>query len=121
MLVFAKKSGPLLAGILKAKDKNITGRTILPGTAITTATGIRVYPNPVIDKAMQVSFSNMPEGDYKVQLISSTGQAVYEGSLFVTGNYFKELIRLGKVGAGCYQLVMVAADGSKTEQSVIIE
>jgi hypothetical protein len=120
MLVFIKK-GLSLPGIPTAKTESSIAGALLTNTANTTTTGVRVYPNPVVDKEMQLTFSNIAEGNYKIRLINSKGQTVYEASLYVAGNYFKELIQLGKTHTGCYQLVITANDGSKTIQSIIIQ
>ena len=121
MLVFKKKTAAILANVPIRKKENHAGSTLSPKTEKTASRGICVYPNPVAGKEMHVGFNNMTEGNYSIQLTSSTGQAIYEGAVFVAGNYFKDVIRLNDAVPGCYQLVITAADGNKTIQSVIIK
>jgi hypothetical protein len=35
--------------------------------------GINVYPNPVVNKTVQLQFSNLPSGRYNILLLSSNG------------------------------------------------
>ena len=81
---------------------------------------IVVYPNPVINKTLQLVFNNQVFGKYRVQLISQSGQVVLQQEINVSGNYFSRSLQLPSIVTGTYQLVIIGADGSKTSQQVIV-
>ncbi|MFT3909033.1 MAG: T9SS type A sorting domain-containing protein [Ferruginibacter sp.] len=82
---------------------------------------ISIYPNPVVNKEFQVIFKNNPAGNYQLQLVNSTGQVVYDQRTTVKGNYFTRSFHIASTPAGYYRLTIIAEDGSKTIQSVIVE
>jgi len=76
---------------------------------------ISVYPNPVVDKNMNVQFLNQTNGAYAVQLISQNGAAVYQNKVTINGNNQVKMMKLqSNTAAGNYQLVIVSADGLRT-------
>ena len=82
---------------------------------------IRVYPNPVVGKCLQVCFSNL-KGEYKVQLRSAIGQVIYNGTVKLSGSACVTSIELSKLtAAGKYQLIVVGVDGKMKNVHVIIE
>lgn len=85
-------------------------------------TGITVYPNPVINKKLQVQFVNQPAGKYSIQLVNNAGQQVYTGMTQVTGKEAVRQIQLdNSLPAGVYLLSFSDAEGKKSTQQVIIK
>jgi hypothetical protein len=82
---------------------------------------INVYPNPVVDKTMNVQFSNQAEGIYSLILSNIAGQVVYQNSISVNNSNTVRSVSL-KTGitSGKYELVVLSSDGSKTVQQIII-
>ncbi|RZM18558.1 MAG: T9SS type A sorting domain-containing protein, partial [Pedobacter sp.] len=78
------------------------------------ATGsITVYPNPVVDKTLNISFKNKSFGDYNLELISNNGQVVYKGVVTVGSANVMKTIRLnGSVAAGVYRLRAIGKDNA---------
>ncbi|MEP6750197.1 MAG: T9SS type A sorting domain-containing protein [Bacteroidota bacterium] len=85
------------------------------------AHSISVYPNPVVDKKMSVSFINQPAGEYSVKLVNVVGQVIYIDKAEVNNNSFIKIISLGtSLAAGNYQLVVTGENGAKCVEQVVI-
>ena len=82
---------------------------------------INVYPNPVVNKSLQISFRNKTAGNYQLQMLNSGGQVVYEQTIVVKGNNFIKSVRIAAVPAGYYSLVIVGEDGSRKLEGIVIE
>jgi hypothetical protein len=65
-----------------------------------------VTPNPVSGETMNVQFTNMEGGEYKVELFNSIGQIVYKGSISHTGgsSVYKISTGVSMKAKGIYQL-----------------
>ncbi|MBC7536795.1 MAG: T9SS type A sorting domain-containing protein, partial [Ferruginibacter sp.] len=88
---------------------------------VTTNAAITVYPNPLVNKTLNVSFLNQAPGAYHVQLRNKLGQLVMEKTFQVKGGNTTESIALGnEIAAGNYQLIIVTEKGTKTTQQVIV-
>ena len=88
---------------------------------LNAGTSISVYPNPVVDKKMAVSFVNQPSGEYNIQLSNIVGQVVYRDKVVVSSSNAVRTISLdGSMAAGSYQLVIISADGAKSVEQVVI-
>lgn len=86
-----------------------------------TAAVVSVYPNPVENKQMNISFVNQAKGKYNVELVSMSGQVTYKTTLTVNSSNFVETVYLNKnMASGRYQLRVVAADGTTASQAVFI-
>lgn len=86
-----------------------------------TAAVVSVYPNPVENKQMNISFVNQAKGRYNVELVSMSGQVTYKTTVTVNSSNFVETVYLDKnMAAGRYQLRVVAADGTTASQAVFI-
>lgn len=85
------------------------------------AAEISVYPNPVVNKTLQVSFRNKLAGNYQLQLLNSAGQVTYEQRIAVNGNHFTKSILIAAVPAGYYSLVIIGEDGSKKLEGIVVE
>ncbi|MEO7141581.1 MAG: PKD-like domain-containing protein, partial [Ferruginibacter sp.] len=83
---------------------------------------IKVLPNPVVNKTMQVHFAGMKEGNYQVQFFDAKGQLVYSTSIAVSGSNIIKSIQLPSlVASGNYKLQVTGADGTPTMISVFVE
>lgn len=82
---------------------------------------ITVYPNPVVDKTIQLHFVNQPIGTAKIQLINKLGQQVYNSDVEIDQINNTRPIKLnGNLVSGNYQLVIITADGRKTMLQIMI-
>ncbi len=106
-LVFKQKRVP----IVYSNDKTVIAKQ---------GSNIVVYPNPVPGKLISVSLNNYAPGKYKLQIAARSGQLVLEQFINIAGNHFNKAIQLPGVVAGNYQLIITAADGTKTMQELVI-
>ncbi|MCP9751985.1 GEVED domain-containing protein [Ferruginibacter sp. HRS2-29] len=90
--------------------------------AVTIPASISVYPNPVEDKTMNLSFVNQASGTYQLQLINDLGQVMYSGSVKVTGNNDRKQVKLQTIKAtGRYTLKVVAEDGTASSIQLLVQ
>lgn len=88
---------------------------------VKSTAGINVYPNPVVNKMMNIQFSNQETGNYSLSLINQFGQAVYQNDIKVNGNNSIRTVSLSAgIAAGNYELVVTTPGGIKTVQQLII-
>ncbi|MEO8770666.1 MAG: hypothetical protein ABI402_11290 [Ferruginibacter sp.] len=88
---------------------------------IQESASILVYPNPVDNKTINIHFVNQLAGTYKLQLINKLGQVVYNGSIEIDdANITRSIVMEKSIAAGNYQLIIIAVDGKKSVQQIII-
>src|SRR6187551_863155 len=67
--------------------------------------GISVYPNPVTNGLVRVSFTDQPVGKYSVELIDITGKMIQSKEINVRGSMHIEEVRIPRsVSGGSYLL-----------------
>ncbi len=82
---------------------------------------ISVYPNPVVNKTMNVQFTNQAMGTYQVQLLSQDGATVYKNEAEInSSNQVKTMKLNAGTAAGTYQLLVSDKDGNQTNSTIII-
>ncbi len=83
---------------------------------------VTVYPNPVVNKNMQVQFMNLQTGTYNIELTNNSGQLVYSSSVQLATVDMVKSLQLDKTAAaGAYQLTITGANGYRSTQQVIIQ
>ncbi len=83
---------------------------------------IDVYPNPVVDKIVNLQFINQVKGAYKVELINNLGEKIYGKTTQVYTTRTLETLKLDRtIVAGNYQLRIIAPDNTITVKQVIIQ
>jgi hypothetical protein len=101
---------------------NVVKVDALPETIVTAERSIRVFPNPVSGKRLQVVFTNQAPGKYQLQVINQLGQVVQNSTVNVQSDFQKQLIQLrGSVLQGQYRLNIITADGTITQQTFFVE
>ena len=81
--------------------------------ALNLPPSISVYPNPVINKEMNLVFVNKAMGTYDIKITNKLGQVVYNGEVVVSTVIANKKISLADLKtAGIYQLTIRAKDGS---------
>jgi len=75
--------------------------------------GISVYPNPVTNGLVKVSFADQPIGKYSVELIDITGKLIQSKEINVRGSMHIEEVRIPKsVSGGNYLLKINGANNN---------
>jgi hypothetical protein len=83
---------------------------------------ISIYPNPVINKKINLRFNNMPSGLYTLQLSNKLGQVIYRQSTSVAGNNMAMTIEPGgQLVRGTYQLLITSELGEKKVLQVMVD
>lgn len=81
---------------------------------------VNVFPNPVENKIMKVSFDGKA-GTYELALISMSGTQVFSKTITVTDSSSRLSLPLGdQIATGRYSLVISGSDGTSNVQSLII-
>ena len=81
----------------------------------------KVYPNPVIDKKINLVFNNQLAGKYDMVLSSTTGQVIWKGKVVLkkgAGNVFIDLPK--NLAPAVYQLAIIDSMGKSLQYSVAI-
>jgi uncharacterized protein YjdB len=103
-------------------DGRIQYSAIVKVDPVKSATGISIYPNPVIGKSMQVYFSNQPAGTYMLQLSNKLGQVVYSTAVRIeNSNTIKSMQLTNDIAKGNYQLSILSPDGYRTAYQVVVQ
>ncbi|MBD0353049.1 MAG: T9SS type A sorting domain-containing protein, partial [Flavisolibacter sp.] len=77
------------------------------------AHGITFYPNPVENKTVTVSLSNMNKGRYHFALYNSAGQAVYRSQIEHNGgSAYQTIVLPPAVSSGLYSIQVKGEDGT---------
>jgi len=109
---------------IKSVDRNGTVKysQIVKVSIGNSQSEISIFPNPVTDNVMNIQFSNQPQGDYIVNLMSSDGQLIYTKGITVNSNNTSETIKLrSSTAKGTYELKIDGPAKSNTVQKVIIQ
>jgi hypothetical protein len=89
--------------------------------AIEQAPSIVIVPNPVVNKRLNLQFTNQPAGNYRIELINNIGQVVYRNTVAVNGYLVVNQLVVSNVPAGAYNLSIVTPGGERNVQAVIIK
>jgi hypothetical protein len=94
------------------------------GTTDNEVSGITdVYPNPVgMDQALNVQLASLKAGEYKISLVSSSGQTIREKTFTVTDNTNSPLLVIPTAGVakGSYE-VIVKSSTQQYSKSVVVD
>lgn len=92
--------------------------TELKADGISTVT---VFPNPVVNKQMNVSFKGAKSGTYQLRLFNGSGQVLYSGQVKILSTDARETVRLGdNTPTGSYNLAVTDEAGSVVNIPLII-
>lgn len=83
---------------------------------------VSISPNPIVGNRVNLEFSNMPQGEYKMQLLNTSGQILFNKIIAYEGeNNVKSIILPSGIVPGIYQLQLIEPAGlGKTVQKLII-
>ena len=83
-------------------------------TEIAKANSIVVYPNPVTDGLVKLSFNNQPAGKYNVQVLDMSGKVVTTQNITINGKSQVQELRLPSLLAKGNYLVKIINEDSNT-------
>jgi hypothetical protein len=113
-LAFAKKKKEKKNDIVedpKQVTEEVTRKS--PVQDILTSNGIAVYPNPVTNGFVKISFANQPAGRYNVELIDIAGKLVQSKEVNINGSMQIEEVKIPKTLSGGSYLLKVTGMGNK--------
>ena len=83
--------------------------------------GITVFPNPVTNRLVKVSFADQPAGRYSVDLIDITGKLIQSSEVNVNGSQQIEEVRIPRsVSAGNYLLRVTGRNNNVSVSNKIV-
>ncbi len=80
-----------------------------------------IYPNPVTDGKVNVSFVNEPSGKYQLTITNMAGQNIYTEMLELKSKNLQKTISLSNKAAGSYQLIVKSETGNSKKISFLIK
>ena len=82
---------------------------------------IQIVPNPVVDRQIHLGLTDLPAGNYQIQLYNSQGQLMQE-SVFTHAPFDEvQLIHIGQaISPGNYELKIIHPDQHTTIKSMLI-
>ena len=80
-----------------------------------------VYPNPVLEGKVQISFVNEKVGKYSLAIVTMAGQTVYSEILKLETNNFQKIINFGSAATGSYQLILINEEGISKKFSFLVK
>ena len=80
---------------------------------------IQVYPNPVVNKIINISFGNEPSGYYRVQITNTIGQLVVSRSLKVEKGTTEVAMNLGNIPPGIYSINVSMNESSFVKEIMV--
>jgi len=114
-----------VARVQTGKNPQVTNTLLAKGNGTpvimeSSQPSVQVYPNPVVNKTMQLAFNQKPAGNYPVQLISGSGQVVYQSAINLREAKSVKTLKLGAIAPGTYQLLLTDPAGQRETISVVI-
>lgn len=94
-----------------AAEEEVTKKS--PQQDRNTTNGITVYPNPVTNGYVKVSFADQPAGKYQVDLIDIAGKLIQSKEVNINGNMQIEEVRIPRSLSGGSYLLKVSGISNK--------
>lgn len=88
--------------------------------SVESASSVTVFPNPIVQGAINLQFTNEAAGSYEIRLINPVGEVVVSKTLNQSSGNNKETIHCGHLSKGIYQLEITKPDKSLTIESIVV-
>lgn len=109
----------------RIRAMNVSGEAAYSNIAKVTVAGkkdVFVYPNPVAGQPLHIQFRDAPTGQYRLRLLSVTGQPVYITTVNVDSRQTDIPLPWNtKILPGYYLLEGVSATGQRFVKSIVIQ
>jgi hypothetical protein len=82
--------------------------------------GLRLYPNPVKDKQVTISLSNVKRGQYTLRVINTAGQDILRQTINNQSSSLTQILDLpSTIKAGVYNMVITGSDYRETKTFIV--
>ena len=85
------------------------------------ASSINVFPNPVSAGTINIGFENKSAGLYKLSIVSSTGQIIYNEKVSVQSSFFNKTISVSALHSGIYMVITENTNGQRKVNTLVIK
>ena len=83
--------------------------------------GISIYPNPVVNRIINLRLTDMPQGVYNIRLINSNGQVVLKRQVtHAGGSNIINMVLGSHIAAGNYVVEVLLPDNSRLQKAMLI-
>ena len=82
---------------------------------------ISVFPNPITNGKINVTFENKPQGFYKLSIVNSNGQIAYKETLNVQSAFLNKSIYKSGLRSGIYRLIIENEQGQKSISTLLVQ
>ena len=82
---------------------------------------INVFPNPVTAGTINIGFENKPAGLYRLSIVSSTGQIIYNEKVSVQSSFFNKTISVSALHSGIYRVITVDPNGLRKVTNLVVK
>ena len=83
----------------------------LPEVAVETTSSIAISPNPIVGNTINLSFKNMPVGNYDLKIANAAGQVMFKTSMNIQVENVTKTVNVRKLAAGIYQAIILDERG----------
>ena len=115
---FVDNGAPLEIVWYRIKANAVTGGIQFSATAnakavdINTKHGVSVYPNPVVDGNINLSFNNKTQGTYSITILNNVGAIIKTTTVNVINNASVKKIKTNEAAAGIYRVTIKDVEGN---------
>lgn len=120
VLAFEKKKKDVPEEKADEKESLAVEVTRKPTQESVSGDGISVYPNPVTNGYVRISFANQPIGKYQVQVMDMSGKMVQSRSISLNGKNQIEELRIPVVAKGSYFVKIVNEAGQAVSTNKLV-
>jgi hypothetical protein len=117
-----KKKNDTPPAVTKAANEEPVSARNNPPAELNLRPGISVYPNPVTEGMVRLSFAEQPAGRYRIQLLDITGRVIRTQEVNINGPAQIETLRFPELSVKGSYLVQVTNEANKvhvTEKVVV--
>ena len=82
---------------------------------------IVVFPNPVTAGTINIGFENKPAGLYRLSIVSSTGQIIYNEKVSVQSSFFNKTISIPALHSGIYRVITEDPKGQRKVFNLVVK
>lgn len=82
---------------------------------------INVFPNPVTAGTINIGFENKSAGLYRLSIVSSTGQIIYNEKVSVQSSFFNKTINITALHSGIYRVITEDPNGRRKVTNLVVK